>query len=125
VGAPLRLPRCNNFKLAKYLGEGTSRRSRGEILCFCFLGNDAAADHVVDGYPSACGPLFGGAHLTASASGVSAGETDFAWAAGGGLDAHLNSRYSVRLAQFDFLQTRFGGENQNNFRYSAGILIKF
>jgi hypothetical protein len=69
--------------------------------------------------------LFGGAHLTASASGVSAGETDFAWAAGGGLDAHLNSRYSVRLAQFDFLQTRFGGDNQNNFRYSAGILIKF
>jgi hypothetical protein len=80
VGAPLRLPRCNNFKLAKYLGEGTSRRSRGEILCFCFLGNDAAADHVVDGYPSACGPLFGGAHLTALAFGVSAGETDFAWA---------------------------------------------
>jgi hypothetical protein len=69
--------------------------------------------------------LFGGAHLTASAFGVSAGETDFAWAAGGGLDAHLNSRYSVRLAQFDFLQTRFGGDNQNNFRYSAGILIKF
>ena len=69
--------------------------------------------------------LFGAAHLTASASGVSAGETDFAWAAGGGLDAHLNSRYSVRLAQFDFLQTRFGGDNQNNFRYSAGILIKF
>lgn len=51
------VPRCNNFNLAKYLGEGTSRRSRGEILCFCFLGKDAAADHVVDGYPQRLRPV--------------------------------------------------------------------
>ena len=69
--------------------------------------------------------LFGGAHISADAFGFSAGETDFAWAAGGGLDANLSSRFSVRLAQADFLQTRFGGVNQNNFRYSAGIVFKF
>jgi opacity protein-like surface antigen len=69
--------------------------------------------------------LFGGAHISASAFGFSGGETDFAWAAGGGLDANLSSRLSVRLAQADFLQTRFGGDSQNNFRYSAGIIFKF
>jgi opacity protein-like surface antigen len=69
--------------------------------------------------------LFGGAHISASAFGFSGGETDFAWAAGGGLDANLSSHLSVRLAQADFLQTRFGGDSQNNFRYSAGIIFKF
>jgi opacity protein-like surface antigen len=69
--------------------------------------------------------LFGGGHLSASFGGLSGGETDFAWAAGGGLDANISSRFAVRLAQADFLQTRIGGENQNNFRYSAGIVVKF
>ncbi|MBZ5705881.1 MAG: porin family protein [Acidobacteriia bacterium] len=69
--------------------------------------------------------LFGGAHLNASAFELSGAQTKFAWAAGGGLDANLNSRFAVRLAQVDFLQTRFVDLTQNNFRYSAGIVIKF
>jgi len=69
--------------------------------------------------------LFGGAHGSASAGGFGGGDTDFAWAAGGGLDANLNHRFAVRMAQFDFLQSRFGGDSQNNFRYSAGIVLKF
>jgi opacity protein-like surface antigen len=69
--------------------------------------------------------LFGGANINAAAFGQSGGQTKFAWAAGGGLDANLNSRFAVRLAQFDFLQTRFVNLTQNNFRYSAGIVFKF
>lgn len=69
--------------------------------------------------------LFGGANVNAAAFGLSGGQTKFAWAAGGGLDYSVNKRFSVRLAQADFLQTRFLDTNQNNFRYSAGIVIKF
>jgi opacity protein-like surface antigen len=66
--------------------------------------------------------LFGGAHGDISELGA---ETKFAWAAGGGLDVNVNNRFSVRLAQADFLQTRFATLTQNNFRYSAGIVFKF
>ena len=69
--------------------------------------------------------LFGGVHGSASSGSFGAGETDFSWAAGGGIDVGLNHRFAVRLAQADFLQTRFGSTSQNNFRYSAGIVIKF
>jgi opacity protein-like surface antigen len=69
--------------------------------------------------------LFGGAHASGSGFGLSASDTGFSWAAGGGLDVNLNSRWAVRLAQADFLQTRIASLTQNNFRYSAGIVIKF
>ena len=69
--------------------------------------------------------LFGGVHGSASAGGFGAGETDFSWAAGGGIDVGVNHRFAVRLAQADFLQTRIASLTQNNFRYSAGIVIKF
>jgi len=69
--------------------------------------------------------LFGAAHINASAVGLSGSDNSFAWAAGGGLDVNVNHRFAVRLGQFDFLQTRFVDDTQNNFRYSAGIVIKF
>jgi hypothetical protein len=69
--------------------------------------------------------LFGGGHISGSALGVSASESDFAWAAGGGADVSVNKRFGVRVAQLDFLQTRVAGNSQNNFRYSAGIVLKF
>lgn len=69
--------------------------------------------------------LFGAGKLSASALGINGGETDFTWAAGGGLDAKLNNRFAVRVAQFDYLQSRVADTHQNNFRYSAGIVFKF
>ena len=73
--------------------------------------------------------LFGGAHIggTASAFGVSASGSDsgFAWAAGGGVDYKAGHWASIRLGQFDFLQTHISGDSQNNFRYSAGIVLRF
>lgn len=73
--------------------------------------------------------LFGGAH--ASSTTFAAGsEHAFAWALGGGLDARVNNRFSVRLGQLEYLMTRFGelgsgSKTQNNFRFSAGVLIHF
>jgi opacity protein-like surface antigen len=69
--------------------------------------------------------LFGGGHITASALGLSGGETDFTWAAGGGIDVNATRHLAIRLGQADFLQTRASGQSQNHFRYSAGIVFKF
>jgi len=69
--------------------------------------------------------LFGGGHASASVMGFGGSETDFTWAAGGGLDFGLSHRFAIRPVQADFLQTRVGGESQNNFRYSAGVVFKF
>jgi len=69
--------------------------------------------------------LFGGGRFSVGAAGQSASETDFTWAAGGGIDVGLSPHLAVRLAQADFLQTRVAGQSQNHFRYSAGIVLKF
>jgi opacity protein-like surface antigen len=69
--------------------------------------------------------LFGGGRISGDVLGVSASETDFTWAAGGGLDANLTHRVAIRLAQADFLQTRVSGQSQNHFRFSAGFVFKF
>jgi opacity protein-like surface antigen len=69
--------------------------------------------------------LGGGAHVSADAAGVSDSSTDAAWAVGGGVDLNIAPVISVRLGQVDFLQTRTGGDSQNNFRYSAGIVLRF
>jgi Outer membrane protein beta-barrel domain len=56
-------------------------------------------------------------------------EGRFAWEVGGGMDLSLSRHFAVRLGEFDYEQTRFRFEeaanNQNNFKYSAGIVIRF
>jgi hypothetical protein len=71
--------------------------------------------------------LFGGDHESANASGLGSlgGDSSFAYAFGGGFDYDVAPSIAVRVAQFDYLGTRFGGENQKNFRYSGGIVFKF
>lgn len=77
--------------------------------------------------------LFGGAHLTGSVGipvsgfggSITDSDTGFAWAAGGGLDFKAIPLISLRVAQFDFVQTHIGGDNQNHFRYSAGVVLRF
>jgi opacity protein-like surface antigen len=72
--------------------------------------------------------LFGGAHATADTGTTlfgSVSDSAFAMAFGGGYDYNFNKNFGVRLGQFDYLPTRFGGETQNNFRYSTGVVIRF
>jgi hypothetical protein len=57
--------------------------------------------------------------------GASATDNTFAMALGGGADWHLNERFSVRPVQLDYLMTRFGGNTQNNLRYSVGVVLRF
>jgi opacity protein-like surface antigen len=69
--------------------------------------------------------LFGGAHLNASSLGLSGSDNSFAWAMGGGVDVYVSSRFSVRLAEADWLRTQFADSTQSNFRCSGGVVIKF
>ena len=65
--------------------------------------------------------LLGGSHL----SGDFPSDTSLAWALGGGVDWNVLPRVAVRLVQADLLQTRFGDDNQNNGRFSFGVIFKF
>ncbi len=54
----------------------------------------------------------------------------FTMAFGGGFDLNLNKHVSLRLAEMDYVLTRFhnpltGDNNQNNFRYLGGIVFRF
>ena len=89
--------------------------------------------------------LFGGAHSNAYQSlfhnvCVSPGvctatnnPSNNAWdfVIGGGIDIPLSKSIAIRPAQFDFVLTRFGNaftagnNNQSNFRYNGGIVIRF
>jgi hypothetical protein len=74
--------------------------------------------------------LAGGGRLNAASGGLKAGENGLVVAAGGGLDAPLGCRFSVRLVQVEYMLTRFDHPNassasQNDVRISAGIVFHF
>ena len=75
--------------------------------------------------------LIGGAHesTTTSTSGpittTSPTRNAFATALGGGLDLKVFPFISVRPIQIDYLLTHFNSNTQNQFRYSAGIVLRF
>ncbi len=82
--------------------------------------------------------LFGGAHSDlytslqqAGAPGITGFDKNaFAMALGGGLDVRASRIIAIRLAQVDYLMTRFSGtsgagevSHQNSFRYLGGIVF--
>ncbi|MCL5288754.1 MAG: outer membrane beta-barrel protein [Acidobacteria bacterium] len=70
---------------------------------------------------------FGGVRL----GGGGTSENAFAMTFGGGVDAKINDNVAFRVAQFDYILTRFDGPvtgsnaNQHNFRISTGIVFRF
>jgi opacity protein-like surface antigen len=77
--------------------------------------------------------LLGGVHssFTVEGSGGSGGSGSsgsanaFGMKLGGGLDWNVSPHFSVRLAEFNYDFTHFGGQTQNNFDYSAGVVWHF
>jgi opacity protein-like surface antigen len=70
--------------------------------------------------------LFGGFNQSFSGFGASATGSGFAMAIGGGMDASVKQHWAVRLGQFDWMSFRSNGSSSNNnFRYSAGLVLKF
>lgn len=68
--------------------------------------------------------LVGAAYARAESSGESASTAALAAAMGGGVDVHLSRHFAVRLAHPEYLLTRFV-DQQNNFRLSSGLVLKF
>ncbi|HEY8458920.1 MAG TPA: outer membrane beta-barrel protein [Blastocatellia bacterium] len=72
--------------------------------------------------------LLGGARASAEASAI--GESNegtgyaFAYALGGGVDVKVHKNLAVRVGQFDYLGARARGEGINNFRFSAGVVLR-
>lgn len=70
--------------------------------------------------------LFGGFHESITAGTLSASDSGFTMAFGGGVDASVKQHWGIRLGQFDWLSFRSNGStSNNNFRYSAGLVLKF
>src|SRR6185437_14777239 len=92
--------------------------------------------------------LFGAAHASLNAGvsapivgGISApldSANAFAMAFGGGIDIGITRHFAIRAAQVDFIRTNFNSldalasgfasstsNNQNNFRYSGGVVWRF
>jgi hypothetical protein len=62
--------------------------------------------------------------------GVSPTQHPFTMAAGGGVDISISKSISIRPAEFDYVLTRYTNpltstNNQNNYRYLGGIVLKF
>jgi opacity protein-like surface antigen len=73
--------------------------------------------------------LVGLGGLAMTLGGSSLTSRELAWAVGGGADYAVTERLSVRLGQFDYLRTQYlqslgGGPHQNNFRVSAGVVLR-
>ncbi len=75
-------------------------------------------------FKTICQPVAGTCSLKGSPA-----DDAFAMAFGGGIDIPINKTISFRPAEVDYLLTRFtnpfANSNQNNFRYSAGLVISF
>lgn len=68
--------------------------------------------------------LFGAVRASRGFLGISQADTDFGFAAGGGLDVRIKDSLAIRVIQADYLVTPFLGLRQDNFRLSAGIVLR-
>jgi outer membrane immunogenic protein len=76
--------------------------------------------------------LFGGTHaggtLAPGSSGIAGSPNAFAMTAGGGVDIEVRKRVAIRPAEVDYFLTRFDNavnDHQNNFRFGAGVVLRF
>lgn len=74
--------------------------------------------------------LFGGGHGSSEITGDNS-QSDFAMAAGGGVDVIITKNVAWRFLQADYLMTNYSGSElaasarQNNFRIGSGIVLRW
>jgi len=68
--------------------------------------------------------LLGGVHVTPGFPTVAGAGDAFAFKAGGGIDISISCLVAIRVIEADYLLTRLNSTNQNNFRFSAGIVLR-
>lgn len=113
---------------------GAAVRAQANLFTYMFGPQVKAYFHHVEPFGQI---LFGAAHSNFygdlfRAAGVTSRRPDnnaFAMAVGGGVDIRVHRLLSIRPIEADYLLTRFGNNfvvnNQNNFRYQAGIVFNF
>jgi hypothetical protein len=69
--------------------------------------------------------LLGGEHSSFSSGSTSGSANAFGMKLGAGLDWNATPKFGVRLGQFTWDISHFGGAFQNNFDYSAGVVFHF
>jgi hypothetical protein len=74
--------------------------------------------------------LLGGGRLNASSTGVQAGENGFVMAVGGGVDIPVHRHFAIRVADVEYLLTRFDNASglaakQSSVRISTGLVLRF
>jgi opacity protein-like surface antigen len=122
-------------------GDGNSAQVQGNLFTYLFGPQIGIRSGKFRPYGHA---LFGGAHSNVYANAQSQCEqveecpsgsaapssNTFAMAFGGGLDIMVHKNIAFRPVQVDYLYTHFTNNftnqnNQNSFRYSAGIVFNF
>jgi hypothetical protein len=104
--------RVNNTWLTYMVGPRLSLRSRSKKVI-------PALEYLAGG-----ATVFADARDPFTLLQVSRNTTGFSMAAGGMVDIRLNHRIMIRPIQIDYLMTRINNSNnQNNFRYGAGIIF--
>lgn len=77
------------------------------------------------------GNLFKACQLTCGEGSAAPSNNAWDFMIGGGLDLPIGHSVAIRVAQFDYVLTRFqsafttSNQNQSNFRYQAGIVLRF
>jgi hypothetical protein len=71
--------------------------------------------------------LVGGIHGTAGFPGLTSGTNAFSLAVGGGVDIKpwQSCFFAIRVAEVDYLLTRFNGSSQNNVQFKVGIVFRW
>jgi len=116
---------------------GASIKSSGNLFSYLFGPQIRIPSQKISPYFNF---LFGGVHTSAFADAIAACQNcttsaapsgnSFGMAIGGGLDLPVTHVVAIKVAQVDYLMTRFnngltGADNQHNFRYSAGLVFRF
>ena len=133
----------NNFTIPSGLSfpGGASGKVSGDLFTYLFgpqikvrahgfhpfahiLVGAAHTNVYANAFKQICQPVAGTCSFNASPA-----EDAFAMAFGGGVDIPIGKAVSFRPAEFDYLLThytnQFANSNQNNFRYSAGLVFSF
>lgn len=72
--------------------------------------------------------LLGGARIANSITNSAVSDNEFAMTVGGGVDYKMTEHIWIRPIQAEYFMTKFTdgyNDRQNNFRYSAGVVLKF
>lgn len=131
VPAPITLPNGGFIPAGTYTGQGNmftylfGPEIRIPLPKAKVFGEVLAGGSYTDGYANLSHSINQGGGSVPVPS-----QHPFTLAAGGGLDIEATKRVAIRVAEFDYVLTRYSNpltntSNQNNFRYCGGLVLKF